>query len=211
MTSTSRRCTGAACRWAAWSDRWLGANAPDRFDRIILSNTACHYPDPTNWLNPHQGGEGRRHRVGGRRRHRERLTTDFREREPADSGEHKAMLVASPVQGYLACLRGSEHARPARAFAQDQEPDAGDRGTMSTPVAAGEFIPQPDTGASLTLPRRRAYFPMSNNRTPSPTAVIRLPDGNADVSENRPNHIKHCGRHQRQNSFARRTTRSSNT
>ena len=23
--------------------------APQRFDRIILANTACHYPDPTNW------------------------------------------------------------------------------------------------------------------------------------------------------------------
>src|SRR5476649_2271291 len=31
--------------------QWLGANSPERFDRIILSNTACYYPDPTNWLN----------------------------------------------------------------------------------------------------------------------------------------------------------------
>src|SRR5260221_4109217 len=31
--------------------QWLGANAPDRFGKIILANTACHYPDPTNWLN----------------------------------------------------------------------------------------------------------------------------------------------------------------
>ncbi|MDB5485157.1 MAG: pcaD, partial [Tardiphaga sp.] len=31
--------------------QWLGANASERFDRIVLSNTACHYPDPTNWHN----------------------------------------------------------------------------------------------------------------------------------------------------------------
>src|SRR4030081_3235933 len=31
--------------------QWLGANAPERVGRIILSNTACYYPDPTNWLN----------------------------------------------------------------------------------------------------------------------------------------------------------------
>ena len=31
--------------------QWLGANAPKRFDRMILSNTACYYPDPTNWHN----------------------------------------------------------------------------------------------------------------------------------------------------------------
>ena len=50
--------------------QWLGANAPERFGKIILANTACYYPDPTNWHEPHQGGEGRRHRRGRRRRDR---------------------------------------------------------------------------------------------------------------------------------------------
>src|ERR1700686_5215047 len=31
--------------------QWLGANAAERFGKIILSNAACYYPDPTNWLN----------------------------------------------------------------------------------------------------------------------------------------------------------------
>ena len=31
--------------------QWLGANAPERFGKIILANTACYYSDPTNWLN----------------------------------------------------------------------------------------------------------------------------------------------------------------
>src|ERR1700680_2453070 len=31
--------------------QWLGAEAPERLGKIILSNTACYYPDPTNWLN----------------------------------------------------------------------------------------------------------------------------------------------------------------
>jgi pimeloyl-ACP methyl ester carboxylesterase len=30
--------------------QWLGANAPERFGKLILANTACHYPDPTRWL-----------------------------------------------------------------------------------------------------------------------------------------------------------------
>src|SRR6266404_188323 len=29
--------------------QWLGANAPERLGKIILSNTACYYPDPANW------------------------------------------------------------------------------------------------------------------------------------------------------------------
>src|SRR6201989_3687742 len=27
-----------------------GANAPERMGKIILANTACYYPDPSNWL-----------------------------------------------------------------------------------------------------------------------------------------------------------------
>src|SRR4249920_3075182 len=30
--------------------QWLGANAPTRIDKLILSNTACYYPDPTFWV-----------------------------------------------------------------------------------------------------------------------------------------------------------------
>ena len=32
--------------------QWLGANAPQRIDRLILANTNCYYPDPTNWRSP---------------------------------------------------------------------------------------------------------------------------------------------------------------
>src|SRR5690349_5628334 len=28
---------------------WLGANAGNRIDKLILSNTSAHYPDPTPW------------------------------------------------------------------------------------------------------------------------------------------------------------------
>ena len=43
--------------------QWLGANAPERFGKIILSNTACYYPDQATlrqwWVNAgirHNGG-----------------------------------------------------------------------------------------------------------------------------------------------------------
>ncbi len=29
--------------------QWLGANAADRFDRIVLANTTCHFADPTRF------------------------------------------------------------------------------------------------------------------------------------------------------------------
>src|ERR1700739_2770377 len=83
--------------------QWLGANAPKRVGRIILSNTACHYPDPTNWLNRIKAVK-----EGGIAAIADTviatwLTADFREREPQIAAKLKAMLLATPVQGYLAC------------------------------------------------------------------------------------------------------------
>src|SRR6267378_2782540 len=101
--------------------QWLGANAPERFDRIILSNTACHYPDPTNWLNRIKAVK-----EGGIASVADAviagwLTADFREREPQITANMKPTLV---IAG---------------------------RHDMSTPVAAGEFIRSQIPGASLTL------------------------------------------------------------
>ena len=83
--------------------QWLGANAPDRFGKLILANTACHYPDPTNWHNRikavKEGGIAAVADtvIGGW------LTADFREREPQITANMKAMMLATPVEGYLAC------------------------------------------------------------------------------------------------------------
>src|SRR5215475_7271003 len=83
--------------------QWLGANAPERMGRIVLANTACYYPDPANWLN----------RIklvtdGGIAAIADTvlaawLTVDFREREPQVAANLKAMLLATPVAGYIAC------------------------------------------------------------------------------------------------------------
>ncbi len=29
--------------------QWLGANAPDRINKLILSNTSCYFPDKNGW------------------------------------------------------------------------------------------------------------------------------------------------------------------
>ena len=107
--------------------QWLGANAPERFGKIILSNTACYYPDPTNWLNRIKAVQ-----EGGIAAIADTviagwLTADFREREPQITANVKAMLTRHPGAGLSRLLRGAEHARPARAAAKDQEPDTGDR------------------------------------------------------------------------------------
>ncbi len=133
--------------------QWLGANAPERFGKIILSNTACHYPDPTNWQNRikavKEGGIAAVADtvVAGW------LTADFREREPQIAANMKAMLVASPVQGYLACCEALSTLDQRALLPRIKSPTlviAG-RHDMATPVAAGEFIRSQIPGASLTI------------------------------------------------------------
>jgi 3-oxoadipate enol-lactonase len=133
--------------------QWLGANAPARFDRIILSNTSCYYPDPTNWHNRIKAV-----REGGIAAVADAviagwLTADFREREPVITANMKAMLTASPVEGYLGACEALSTLDQRALLPKIKSPTlviAG-RHDMATPVAAGEFIRSQIPGASLTI------------------------------------------------------------
>lgn len=133
--------------------QWLGANAPERFDRIILSNTSCYYPDPTNWHNRIKAV-----REGGLAAVADTviagwLTADFREREPDVTAHLKSMLLASPVEGYLAACEALSTLDQRALLPKIKSPTlviAG-RHDMATPVAAGEFIRSQIPGASLTI------------------------------------------------------------
>ncbi len=133
--------------------QWLGANAPQQFHKIVLCNTSCYYPDPTNWLNRikavKEGGIASVADavIGGW------LTADFREREPQIAANMKAMLMASPVQGYLACCEALSTLDQRALLPGIKSPTlviAG-RHDMATPVAAGKFIRSQIPGAALTI------------------------------------------------------------
>jgi 3-oxoadipate enol-lactonase len=133
--------------------QWLGANAPQRVGKLILANTACYYPDPTNWLNRIKAVN-----EGGLAAIADGviaawLTADFREREPQITTRMKQMLVATPVQGYIACCEALSTLDQRDLLPRITAPTlviAG-RHDMSTPVEAGEFIRSRIPGASMTL------------------------------------------------------------
>src|SRR6185437_11631543 len=133
--------------------QWLGAHAPQRFGKLILANSACHYPDPTNWLNRikavKQGGLASVADtvIAGW------LTAGFREREPQITANLEAMLLASPVQGYLACCEALSTLDQRELLPKISSPTlviAG-RQDLATPVAAAEFIRERIPGASMTI------------------------------------------------------------
>ena len=118
--------------------QWLGANAPERMNKILLANTTCYYPDPTNWHN------------------RIKLVKEGGIAAVADTviaGWMKAMLLASPVEGYIACCEALSTLDQRELLPKIKSPTlviAG-RHDMGTPVSAAEFIRSRIPGASMTI------------------------------------------------------------
>jgi len=81
------------------------------------------------------------------------LTADFREREPQITASLKAMLQASPVQGYLACCEALStlDQRELLPKIKSQTLVIAGRHDVATPVAAGKLIRSRIPGASLTI------------------------------------------------------------
>jgi 3-oxoadipate enol-lactonase len=132
---------------------WLGANAPNRINKLILSNTSSYFPDKTVW-------EGRIKMVrekglsGIVDANMERwFTKDFRERAPQTMAKMKEMFVATNPEGYIACgeaIRDMDHrpllpkiTAPTLVIAGRQDP--------ATTLEAGEFIKTHTPGAKIAV------------------------------------------------------------
>jgi 3-oxoadipate enol-lactonase len=133
---------------------WLGANAGERFDKIILSNTSCHYANQEFW------NERIRtiRRNGGLAPLADQLTgawftKEFRERAPATVERLKAGLAATPVEGYIACgeaVRDMDHRGLLAQIAAPTLVIIGRHDQATTPEA-GEFIRSRIPGASVAM------------------------------------------------------------
>jgi 3-oxoadipate enol-lactonase len=131
---------------------WLGANAGKRFDKIILANTSCHYPNKDFWND--------RIRMiresGGLAQLADRLTEawftrKFRARDPATAERLKNGLIATPVDGYIACGEAVRDMDHRKILAQITAPTlviVGRHDPATTPEA-GEFIRNGIPNASL--------------------------------------------------------------
>jgi 3-oxoadipate enol-lactonase len=133
--------------------QWLGANAPERFERIVLANTGCYYPDPANWH-----ARIKAVRDGGLKAIADTvisgwLTADFREREPQTAAKIRAMLSASPPEGYIACCETLSTLDQRALLPRIKSPTlviAG-RHDKSTPIAGAEYIRSQIPEASMTI------------------------------------------------------------
>jgi 3-oxoadipate enol-lactonase len=133
--------------------QWLGVHAPDRFEKLVLANTTSYFPDPTNWDNRIKTLRESGFAALAEPVMNAWFTADFREREPEVVARMKAMLSATPVEGYIACcevLRTLDQRALLPKIAHPTLVIAG-RHDPSTPLAAGEFIRSQIPRANLTI------------------------------------------------------------
>jgi 3-oxoadipate enol-lactonase len=132
---------------------WIGANAGDRVNKLILSNTSSYFPDKTAW-------EGRIKMVrekgleGIVDANMERwFTKGFREREPQAMEKMRKMFVATKVDGYVGCgeaIRDMDHRpllpkikAPTLVIAGRQDP--------ATPLEGNEYLREHIPGAQIAV------------------------------------------------------------
>ena len=91
---------------------WLGANAPERFERLVLSNTSSYFPDKKGW-NDRLALVREKGVPAFAAPNMERwFTKGFRERDPQAIARMMEMFAATPLDGYIACgeaVRDMDH------------------------------------------------------------------------------------------------------
>jgi len=132
---------------------WLGANAPERIDKLILSNTSAYYADKTPWDDRIKlvREKGLAAIVGA---NMERwFTKDFRQRSPQAIARMTEMFLSTPLEGYVGCcqaVRDMDHREIIRNVKAPTLIIAG-RHDPATTVEAAEFIRGRIPGAALHL------------------------------------------------------------
>jgi len=132
---------------------WLGANAPDRFERLVLSNTTCYFPDKKVWDDRirfvHEKGLAA---LAGPNMERW-FTAGYREREPGTIKAMTEMFVATPQAGYIACgeaVRDMDHRALLPEIKVPTLVVAG-RHDPATTLEAGEYLRDHIPGASFAV------------------------------------------------------------
>jgi 3-oxoadipate enol-lactonase len=133
--------------------QWLGANAPTRVEKLILSNCADYYPDKGPWNDRIKliREKGLAHIVAG---NMERwFTKGFRDTHPEVIARFTEMFVATNLDGYIACgqaVRDMDHRALLPKIKAPTLIIAG-RHDPATTLAMGESMRDRIPGAKLAV------------------------------------------------------------
>jgi 3-oxoadipate enol-lactonase len=133
--------------------QWIGANAPNRINKLILSNTSCYMPDNAIWdarikTAREQGLAGLVEATLERW-----FTKSFRERAPQAIEPIRQMFLATKVDGFVGCveaIRAMDH-RPLLPKITAPTLVIAGRHDPGTTLQAGEFLAQNIPGAEIAV------------------------------------------------------------
>jgi 3-oxoadipate enol-lactonase len=132
---------------------WLGANAPNRIDKLILSNTSSYMADSAPWEERIKAAreQGLAALVEGTLDRW--FTKPFRERAPQAVEPIRKMFVTTNLDGYVGCveaIRAMDH-RPLLPRITAPTLVIAGRHDPGTTLEAGEFIASQIPGAKLAV------------------------------------------------------------
>jgi 3-oxoadipate enol-lactonase len=132
---------------------WLGANAPQRLDKLILSNTACYMPARDLWDERIKTARERGMAPLVEGTLERWFTKEFREREPETIARMRAMLLSTSPQGYASCGEAIRDMDQRETITRIPVPTliiAG-RHDPATTLESAEFMRERIAGASMVV------------------------------------------------------------
>ncbi len=134
--------------------QWVGANAPDRVERMVLTNTSSFFPDKSGWNERLKLVEQKGIAEFAAANMARWFTPGFLQRSPEVVAPIQAMFAATPLEGYLAsgaAVRDMDHRALLPKITAPTLVIAG-RHDGATPPEANEYISQNIPGAQyMTL------------------------------------------------------------
>jgi len=133
--------------------QWLGANAPERIERLVLTSTSSYFADKAD-----RDSRLRLVREKGiaafAKANMERwFTKSFRERSPQAVAWMQEMFAATPLEGYIACAQAVRDMDHRELLSKIRVPTLviGGKHDPATPLEASEYIKSRIPGATLTV------------------------------------------------------------
>src|SRR5712691_12700950 len=133
--------------------QWLGANAPERVDRLVLTNTSSYFPDKAAWNDRLKLVRERGVAAFAAANMERWFTKGFLERSPEAVALIREMFAATQLEGYIACgeaVRDMDHRALLPKISAPTLVIAG-RHDPATPLEANEYIKSQIPGAKLVV------------------------------------------------------------
>ena len=131
--------------------QWLGANAPERIDKLVMSNTHSYYADKAVWDQRMKLARENGMAAAAGPAMERWFTKEARERRPDKVALIQRMFAATSLDGYLACCTAIRNMdmRPTHPRIKAPTLVIVGRQDPATPPAAGEEVARRIAGATL--------------------------------------------------------------